>query len=617
MNKANIRFSLLALFGGLLAALCLVPGLDGGFIFDDRVNIEQNAALHVARLGGEDMLYAIYSFQPGSGSRALSMFTFAVDFWRGGLDASVFKSTNLLIHVLTTMVLAVFFRRLLMVSQVQQRHAIAGGLALALLWALHPLQVSSVLYVVQRMQTLVTLFMVLALWAYLCMRQAQIEGRRSRQYGVLAALFWVLGYACKEDAALLPAYALALELTVLRFAAASPRLGRAWCKGYLFMVLVGAVAYVLVVVPHYWHWDAYVGREFSSYERLLSQGRVLVMYIGQILLPIPSSMPFYYDDFVISRGWLQPPATLAAWMLVLVLLVWAWGWRVRRPLFALGVLTFFFGHFMTSNVINLELAFEHRNHFPLVGAVLAIADLLWMLAARLHVRALRGGVVFVMMVLLVEGVMTAQRAYMWGEPMRFAAETLRLAPRSERAWMALNAVTVDRSGFKAGSPWLDRAISICEAGARVTGSATLRANAVIYKTIRGDVVRADWDGLLARLPHVPMNPQNKGIAYNMLNNVERGMALDGEGVVRTWEVIGERAQFSPDEYLRMGTYIHNETREPDRAFPFLRKAVELSPSNDPAIAKLMADLESVGRHKWLKELREVQVQVAEQAEGGY
>src|SRR3546814_10561333 len=69
-----------------------------------------------------------------------------------------------------------------------------------------------------------TLFLVLALWAYLKARQAQIEGRPGRTGLLLALLLWVAAMGCKEDSVLLPAYTLALELTVLRFSANSTRL---------------------------------------------------------------------------------------------------------------------------------------------------------------------------------------------------------------------------------------------------------------------------------------------------------------------------------------------------------------------------------------------------------
>lgn len=601
-KRANLW---LALLGALLAVLCFTPGVGGGFIFDDRANIEQNTALHIERLDGSGLLHAAYSFQPGNGSRPLSMLSFALDYWRGGLDASTFKTTNLLIHAFTALVLVLFLRRLLILLSWSPRRAELGALLLAGLWAVHPLQVSSVLYVVQRMQTLVTLFMVLSMWAYLGMRQAQIEGQRSRQYGVLVVLFWVLGLASKEDAALLPLYTLILELTVLGFAAASQRLAGVWRRGYLLLALTGVVIYTLVVVPHYWQWGNYPGRDFSSYERLLTQGRVLVMYIGQMLLPLPSRLPFFYDDFVVSRGLLQPVSTLLALLLLAVLLIWAWCWRRRRPLFAFGILIFFAGHFMTSNVLNLELAFEHRNHLPLIGVLLAVADLCVALSQRLALR-MQVTVSVMMIVLVAAGIGTAWRAHIWGNPLLFAAHTLQLAPVSERAWLMLGGFYADQSGYKAGSLWLDRAIDTNTRGARFTGSAVMLSNVVIYKTIRGDVARQDWEGLLFRFPQVPMNVQNKGIVLSILENARNGMKLDEEGVVELLELAVDRGGFNSNQYLQMAAYIHNKSRQPEKALSFLRKAVFVSPPDDPEIDDVLNQLDKAGREDWVRQLRQIE-----------
>src|SRR5690606_36265573 len=133
---------------------------------------------------------------------------------------------------------------------------------------------------------------------------------RSRQHGVLAGLCWALALACKEDSALLPAYTLALELTVLRFRAAQPAIARGIRRTYLAAGLLGLAVFLFIVLPRYWSWDAYGGRDFSTPERLLTQARVLAMYLGQIAWPLPSRLPFYYDDLQPSRGLLQPWTTL-------------------------------------------------------------------------------------------------------------------------------------------------------------------------------------------------------------------------------------------------------------------------------------------------------------------
>lgn len=590
----------------MLCALVLtcmfLPGLGGGFIFDDRPNIEQNFALHLTELTVEGLMTASYSFQPGHGSRALPMLSFALDHWRGGgLDPRVFKVTNLVIHALTAFALALLLRRLLMFAKWPARRAAAVSLVVAGLWTLHPLQVSSVLYVVQRMQTLGTLFIVLALWAYLVARQAQIDGSRSSPHLILAGLFSALALASKEDALLLPLYTLALELTVLRFRAARPTLVLALRRGYLAMAVAGLSLYLLVLLPHYWSWGDYPGRTFSSFERLLTQGRVLVMYLGQIMLPLPDRLSFFYDTLPISRGLLDPPSTLPAWGLIAVLLALAWRWREKQPIFAFGVLLFFAGHAMTSNVLNLEMAFEHRNHLPLVGALLALVSLCVMAAERLQLRPpLLAGAITIALIALSSA--TLIKAHAWGEPLRFAQYSVEIAPDSERAWLALGGTYADLGRFKASSPYLQKAIEACQFGARQIDSALLLSNIVIYKTIKGDVTTQDWRRFHERLAHVPMTLQNRDAVWTMIRNARHGVPMDERGVLGTMEIVSRRATFSYDENLQLASYAFNDTEYPDEALPYLKRAMEHAPPNDPLIAQTLSQLEAAGRNDWVQQL---------------
>ena len=67
----------------------------------------------------------------------------------------------------------------------------------------------------------------------------------------------------------------------------------------------------------------------------------------------------------------------------------------------------------------------------------------------------------------------------------------------------------------------------------------------------------------------------------------------------------------PAEYLRIAAYIYNETDEPIRAFPFMQKAVELSPVDDPAIEQMLFALSQAGLDdldEWVERLRDIQEQ---------
>lgn len=593
-------FPLGALIVAVIGVIPLLPGLSGGFVLDDFENIVKNTALHLAEINNfHDLLIAAYSFEPSGGTRALSMLTFALDIWAFGFDPYVFKVTNLVIHGATSFALGFFLRKILVLVSWSNEKASVAALTIALMWAVHPLQVSSALYIVQRMQTMCTFFVVLSLMSYLKMRECQIEGAIGRVYGFASLLLGLLAFASKEDAVLIPVYFLLIELTVLNFKSASER--QALQLKWMFCVffVVGLLIYALVVIPHYWYFDSYPNRDFSSIERLLTQGRVLWMYMGQILLPLPSLLPFNYDDYVISKGVLNPVSTLPSVIGVFGLLGLSWYIRKLSPVFSLGVFIFFSGHFITSNVVNLELVFEHRNHWPLVGFLLALLGIAVYAARLLRLSNFAVGVLL-LAVISSEAFATAQRATIWGDGLDLAEYNLSVASRSQRAWIQLCVTHFRLSNSKPDDPHLQKAIDVCEQGAKaLPESVVLMHNVVIYKTVQGTVTEKDWEDFLFRLEHARIDSQNKRILWHTLGNVDLGLFDDEEKVLRVIDVIASRSELEASQYLRVAAYIFNETQQPMKALPFLEKAALVSAEDDPDILKMLQQLQSLGRQDWV------------------
>lgn len=584
MTSPHRRFLVLALACAVLASLLFLPGLPGSFVFDDYANIAQNPALQLQVLSPTALLDAVNDGQLSGLTRTIPTVSFALDYWRGGLDPAVFKVTNIVIHALTAFVLAWFFHTLLLAAGIAADRARLAAMVLTLAWALHPLQVSSVLYVVQRIQTLGTLFVVLALLAYLRARKAQIDGTPARSYWLLAVLLWTIALASKEDTVLVPIYTLALELTVLRFAAASSRVASQLRKGYLLATLVGAALYLLVIIPHYWSWDTYSGRNFSTWERLLTQARVLCIYLGEILIPLPDRMPFYYDWLQPSRGLLHPWTTLPSLLLVVGLLGVAWRLRARRPLFSLGILLFFAGHFVTSNVIGLELAFEHRNSFPLIGAILAIGDLLALLARCLNLRTTTTISVGLLILSFLASA-TAMRARSWNSRLALAHTSVRLAPQSLRAWNELCVAYFDLGGGpKPDNPNLGKAIAACEKGAAVNpDSITSLSNVIVFKALQGAVPESDWRVYLHRLHSITVDAEYKRALWPVINAVRNGIPLDEDHLLEALDIFKHRAPQSPVQYAAIGYFIIGHTHQPDRAYPFFEQAIQTT--TDPSFAE--------------------------------
>ncbi len=584
--------------------MVFVPGLPGDFVLDDGANILNNRVLYVDRFDVEQFIHAALSFHDGNGSRALPMLSFALDYWRAGaMDAETFKLTNIGIHGLTVLALAFFLRRLLSLAQWPEQRAIFGSLLVALVWAIHPLQVSSVLYVVQRMQTMASLFIILALWAYVAMRAAQLAGGRGRIQGVLLVMAWLLALACKEDAVLLPAYTLALELTLLRFAAGQAVVAKGLRQSYGVMLGVGLLLFVFYALPQYWHWDAYQGRNFSSPERLLTQGRVLVMYLGQILLPWPDWMPFYYDNYQVSRSLWHPWTTLPSLAILVVLLLGAWRWRHRRPLFAFGILFFFAGHFLSSNIIGLELVFEHRNHLPLLGIILALADLFLLAASRLRL-ARPTQLAALALVLTLGSTATLVRAHTWGEPLRFAEKTARLAPQSNRSWIGWSNVWFSRYKQTKDTQYLHLAVDVGEQSFKHTASVAVAGNMLLFKSILGNLKEADWQRFYEILRHSPPGGERGQVMEMFMAHPEKNFINEKAEIVKAMQLMLEIEPPGFDQAMRMGVYAY-KAGLPQEAMVFFRRAADLTRKDEPYFNKLIDDLAKQGHGEWAAELQEI------------
>jgi len=320
------------------------------------------------------------------------------------------------------------------------------------------------------------------------------------------------------------------------------------------------------------------------------------MYGWQILLPMPQHMPFYYDWLEPSRGLLQPWTTLPAIAALAALLAVAWRLRVRRPLFALGVFLFFSAHFIASNVVGLELAFEHRNHFALVGAVLAIGSALAGAGERLRIRRSAQAALCAALLLALGGA-DALRAHDWRSRMALAEASTKIAPHSARAWILLCAGRYEAGGGAVGgNPFLDEAIDACSKGAQLAPYALNNPMLlVVLKTLRGDVEPQDWARLQHRIETVDMSLDNRRAPLILTHNAREGVKLDKQGMLKALSTLLRRAPLKPFELASISYFIMNDLGEPDTALPFFIQAIEAVPPYDPFPAQLAAELRAKGR----------------------
>lgn len=413
----------------VLAAGLYWPGLGGPFVLDDLQNIVD---VYLPEKDWNSFVYMITHNDSGMLGRVVSIVSFVLSGWQYDLEPWGYKLHNLLLHLLTGVVLFKVLERTLRLIHTTApplNATVAAGVAAAF-WLMHPLQVSTVLYVVQRMSMLAALFVLLALWTYLTFRS---ESNWSRRHWLLAftlyPLLQLLALFSKESGALLPFFILAYEIVVFR---GIERWRQQAKPQQLFLAVF--VAFPLAVGGLYFTTHTatlldYSVRNFSLAERLMTQLHVLPFYFKLILLPRVRDMSLFHDDFPVTR---ELDAVTALLLLAFAAVVTAvFLLRKRAPVLALGLGWFLAAHLLESTVIPLELVFEHRNYLALAGLLLPLVHYVLQYREVKLGRALLG--LFFMVYLL----QTLARVQEWSNEELMFVQAVADHPDSPRARTSL------------------------------------------------------------------------------------------------------------------------------------------------------------------------------------
>ena len=425
----------------VLTVVIYQPGLSGDYMFDDNSNLLSNSALAIKSLDLHELSKAALSSRSGNLRRPVSMGSFALNHYFFGVNPYSYKLINLAIHLLTG--LALFLLTRLIVDSYRHVHNTAFSPRIARwlpvvvcgLWLAHPLNLTSVLYIVQRMTSLSSLFMVCALCLYMIGRRNTLAGRHGLTYILTGFIvFGGLAIFSKETGILLPLYMLVLELTLFRFKNQHGQTDRSIAILFGLIVLLPLAAGTLYLATHFDKYINYTSRDFTLPERLLTEARVLVFYLKMILVPTTRELGLYHDDFRLSTGLLNPATTLYSFVFLAGLLATGL-WLIRRqPLVSLGILWFFAGHTLESTIIPLELVHEHRNYLPDFGIILAVAAVL----ANTRLQRLTPviQVAAPILLLLVYASTTWVRSMQWSDNINHAIYEAKHHPNSTRAVFA-------------------------------------------------------------------------------------------------------------------------------------------------------------------------------------
>lgn len=441
-----------------LAAACAAtwfayaPGLHGGFLFDDFVNLTALGATGPVDNAATFWRYVTSGTADPTG-RPLALLSFLLDARNWPADPAPFLRTNLCLHLLNGVLLFGLLRQLgRRLDGASSRTDLAAVLGAAA-WLLHPLFVSTTLYIVQREAMLSTTCIVLGLIGYAHGRTVFDTAPRRGLAWMLASLAvgTVLATACKANGVLLPLLAWVLEATVFATRAAPSRALRHF--RWLALV-VPSIALALGLLVQGLQGAQIVDRDWTIAERLLTEPRVLLDYLQLLFVPRAMSTGLFNDGYPVSTGWMQPASTLPALLAIVALVTAGFLLRRRVPAVSAAILFFCAGHVLESTVLPLELYYEHRNYLPAMLAFWPLARALCAWRRPVWQRA-----AIAVGVLAVFGATTHERATLWGQPDALARAWALHNPQSPRAQAVAAMAELDAGRPDLAEHWLRPALA--------------------------------------------------------------------------------------------------------------------------------------------------------------
>ncbi len=439
-------------FGLLSAAIFLVysNSMNGILVLDDNL---LNYTLNL-----DSLLEKV-------GRRKLAYLSFMINQKINGYDPFYFRLFNILIHICNTLLVYVLSLKTLNLyrsSEKDESLHLFIALSGAALFALHPLNINAVAYIIQRMASLATLFVLISLITYIIAAKSEVMMHKTFWY-TATALSVVLGIFSKENAVM------AIPLILLYdFIFLSQHDKKVFMKKARFILGIGCLTlfFMAFFIPIHKitynvlksftdirnmhmnnEWMA-IDAYWSPLEHILTEFRVINRYLFLVFLPLPGLLVFDWWGYPVSKGLFEPATTALSILIVTLLIVFSVLKLKKYPFLSFGILWYFISISLESFIaVGSDLYFEHRNYLPLTGLCFGLcAETIIFLKGKLH----RAYVIWIMFFILsaLLGMLTLQRNLIWKDQVVFWKDIVHKAPENIRAHIALGNILLGRSDFR-------------------------------------------------------------------------------------------------------------------------------------------------------------------------
>ncbi len=401
----------------LLILISYLPATWAGFVWDDFAFTEAEQVLRPSGLW--DIWFKPHSLQNEGHYWPLLYTTFWLEHKLWGLDPTGYHIVNLLLHGLTTLLL---WRLLL-------RLAVPGAWFAAAVFAVHPLHVESVAWVIGRKDVLAGLFSVACVLSYLRFVEA---GRRARYTHYFRALaLFVAGLLSKSIVVTLP-----VSLLIWHW----------WKQGRVAVTdALRTLPFLLlglgITIIDWWYYkdrEEIVLEDYSLIEQTLNAAHALWFYVGKLVWP--AELAVIYPRWEINVS--EPLAW--AYLVTAVAVVWLlWFYRDRIGRGPLAGVLFFVVTlsptlgFVEYGFMQFSLVADRYQYLAGIGVTAGLVAAAARVAGRLSGTPARGVQAAAVLLLVVLGTISWNQAGIYRDNFTFYQHIIALNPQARNAWYNL------------------------------------------------------------------------------------------------------------------------------------------------------------------------------------
>ena len=540
--------------------------------FDDYLNITENTNIQIKQFTWDNIKKISYGYSDQI-SRPVSYLSFAFNYFFDGLNVFGYHLINFAIHFFSSVFLFLFIfntLKLPLLKEKYEKHAYSIALLATVFWAINPVHVTAVTYIVQRMASMLGLFYIISMYFYLKFRTSPSSLKFIHIFSCF--IFAVLAIGTKENAVMLPASIFLYDLFLIQ------GLTKDNVKKSIKIIIVPLIVLFMVFLLFYDVSSILKGyeiRPFTMIERLLTEPRVILFYISLLFYPLTSRLTLVHD-IEISKSLIDPWTTLAAIIIILLIITISLAKAKKWPLLAYCILFFFLNHIIEGSIFSLELIFEHRNYLP---SMLLFVPIAIVLIKGLEYCSQRKVIFYLLataitLIIIVQSVSVYMQNNIMQNEISLWTDNVKKSPRLNQPHQGL-ATALFNSGLWPGAlEEFKKALESFASGNIVNKDTTYRGLGEYYLVTGNDEKAIEYytKSITDYMPNSYTSFAFNRLAYILMR---KGKLEEAEKMIR------EAIEIRPSEAGAYETYsaILNKKKQPEGAIKQAQKALRLNPDS--------------------------------------